>query len=177
MTQDERLYAMQAERDDMANENQRLRKINAELIAKLDAAAPVQSEAKPDVQTQTEKGLEGEFVETVWLNDCLIAYFENGLCMTNPAKVANNVREALAAAPQARDGWIPIETAPKNTRVLAFNRLSGAVQDLYFHEEEPIPGTWRYGSGPKIGEHAGWDWSHWMPRPAAPALSQWSRHE
>lgn len=96
--------------------------------------------------------------------------------LTEEPPTANAVYLYAAPVPSDRDGWQPIETAPKDgTRILLFfnKRYCRGMRN-----DEVILGFWHQPGNPAHkGFWTGWGSgrataTHWMPLPAPPAMEE-----
>lgn len=106
----------------------------------------------------------------------LLAVSENSITLQGCRADMLTIRRALRMAPAAREGWQPIETAPKDgTEILMTNGVDVSSGSWYGGDN----GTYDLDGASNCDEReAGWmDWSggmqpdptRWMPLPAAQA--------
>ena len=83
--------------------------------------------------------------------------------MANRAEMNRRLTLAIAAAPAAPSGWMPIESAPKDRKILVCQGRNGIICTAWGIDKY---GNWKTGASAMdvIVEV-----THWMPIPAPPA--------
>ena len=80
----------------------------------------------------------------------------------------SDLESRLEKAEAERDGWQPIETAPKDGTTLLLGH-SVTVFDGWWSEGD---GAWIDGENNMFGDHIGYEPTHWRPLPSPPTPPQ-----
>lgn len=138
-------------------------RIAREALAAYRAAAPAPAPAGDEVERVRAVVAEGLYYGLTQVDVSLV-----------PADLADSIARAAIAAMGSREGWRPIETAPKDGTAIRVLSRSGKQYVAVPHckysgwEKDPIDCmTWQCapGHGATYSIHA----THWRPLPAPPA--------